>query len=176
MATICNDTGQGRVSSKAAEIQSNHVAWKVGNKEKRARMRALMERQKYGRPGEDDNEVIPHIPSLPVPNPSIQENSAVNDPEVFDYTQDLASTGYNVQIRIGPNGETIIDEETLEVDRTETVNLEDYTHVVESDHTKFVNSGTYGKRFRGSRWSAEETERFYDARFVYPIFSKMFLN
>jgi hypothetical protein len=41
----------------------------------------------------------------------------------------------------------------------ETVN---YTHVEESDTTKFVNSSTYGKKFRGSRWSAEETELFFD--------------
>jgi hypothetical protein len=33
---------------------------------------------------------------------------------------------------------------------------------VESDNTKFVNSGSYGKRYRGSRWSTDETERFYD--------------
>ncbi|KAF9537813.1 hypothetical protein CPC08DRAFT_531776, partial [Agrocybe pediades] len=53
--------------------------------------------------------------------------------------------------------------ESLVVDRVEDDGTEDYTHVIESDHTKFVNSGTYGKRYRGSRWSAEETELFYDA-------------
>ncbi|KAF8665351.1 hypothetical protein AX16_000370 [Volvariella volvacea WC 439] len=169
MAAICSDTGQGRISSKAAEVVNNHAAWKAANREKRARMRDLMERKKYGRSEEDDDD-----PSrMPVPPPvspggianslsdSTQGGNA--EPDAFDYSQDLATSRYNVQIRIGPNGETVIDEDSLVVDRTEPVNLEEYTHVVESDHTKFVNSGTYGKRYRGARWSAEETERFYEA-------------
>lgn len=81
----------------------------------------------------------------------------------FDYSQNMATSRYNVQVRIGPNGETIIDEESLVVDRADADETENYTHVIESDHTKFVNSGTYGKRYRGSRWSVEETELFYDA-------------
>ncbi len=80
----------------------------------------------------------------------------------FDYTQGLSTSRFNVQVRIGPNGETIVDEESLVVDRAEVEDTQDYTHVVESDTTKFVNSATYARRFRGSRWSAEETERFYD--------------
>ncbi|PPQ71475.1 hypothetical protein CVT26_011254, partial [Gymnopilus dilepis] len=47
--------------------------------------------------------------------------------------------------------------------RAENDGTENYTHVVESDLTKFVNSGSYSKRYRGSRWTAEETELFYDA-------------
>ena len=43
---------------------------------------------------------------------------------------------------------------------------ENYQHVEESDQTKFVNSATYGKKVRGSRWSAEETEEFYDVCLV----------
>jgi hypothetical protein len=65
-------------------------------------------------------------------------------------------------VRIGPNGETIIDEESLYVDRDNEEHMEDYTHVEESDTSKFVNSATYGKKYRGSRWSAEETELFFD--------------
>ncbi|KAF8973651.1 hypothetical protein BDZ97DRAFT_1912126 [Flammula alnicola] len=147
MAALCSDTGQGRVSRKAAEILSNHAAWKIKNREKRARMKSIMEAKKYGRE-EDD----------------LENNQEVDDTgNDFDYSQGLTTSRYNVQVRIGPNGETVIDEESLVVDRVENDGTENYTHVIESDHTKFVNSGTYGKRYRGSRWSAEETELFYDA-------------
>ncbi|OAX35278.1 hypothetical protein K503DRAFT_697266 [Rhizopogon vinicolor AM-OR11-026] len=181
MAALCDDNGWGRVSSKAAQIVDNHLAWKKSNREKRARMRASMEAKKYGR-NEDDNAQPGQSTSTPEQNNITSEPAASTEPgsaptnggeregadgdpsgSGFDYTQDVATSRYNVQIRIGPNGETIIDEESLFVDRNATDETVDYTHVEESDVTKFVNSGTYGKRFRGCRWSAEETELFFDA-------------
>ncbi|KIJ66327.1 hypothetical protein HYDPIDRAFT_109327, partial [Hydnomerulius pinastri MD-312] len=178
MATLCDDMGQGRVSSKAAQVQGNHLAWKKSNREKRARMRIIMEAKKYGRnedgePGQETrrSQVAPEQASATnaIPGSSTEPSSgAVTIAEDtsgsgFDYSQDIATSRYNVQIRIGPNGETIIDEESLFVDRNAEEDTTEYTHVEESDVTKFVNSGTYAKRFRGSRWSAEETELFYDA-------------
>ncbi|KAK0466460.1 uncharacterized protein EV420DRAFT_1617698 [Desarmillaria tabescens] len=173
MAVLCRDTGQGRISSKAAEIQGNHAAWKAQNRERRARMKALMERKKYGHPESDEErdstEVNadkqgstepPSTPTAPVASLSAAVDETGNG---FDYSQGFTASRYNVQVRIGPNGETIIDEESLTVDRDENDVTENYTHVIESDTTKFTNSGTYGKRFRGSRWNAEETELFYDA-------------
>ncbi|KAK7465353.1 hypothetical protein VKT23_005332 [Stygiomarasmius scandens] len=174
MAALCEDTGQGRISSKAAEILNNHAAWKASNRERRARMKVAMERKKYGLPEEEEDRPTEN------PNPTATETppeaeasasatsdapqvQAETDPNGFDYSQNLTASRYNVQVRIGPNGETIIDEESLVVDRVEEEDTSNYTHVVESDTSKFVNSGTYGKRFRGSRWSAEETELFYDA-------------
>jgi transcription factor TFIIIB component B'' len=173
MASLCDDTGQGRVSRKAVEILENHAAWKAQNREKRARMKTLMEQKKYGREEGDDVIDADQIPSNPgEAGPSAQVPPKPSNPAAsthlddsgggFDYSQDLATSRFNVQVRIGPNGETIIDEASLVVDRAEAEDTENYTHVVESDHTKFVNSGSYGKRFRGSRWSAEETESFYD--------------
>ncbi|KAG5654688.1 hypothetical protein H0H81_007444 [Sphagnurus paluster] len=170
MASLCSDTGQGRVSRKAAEILSNHAAWKTQSREKRARMKALMELKKYGREAEADALEADSNPISKTPVDSVSITSTTTNPTIvddtgsgFDYSQDLATSRFNVQVRIGPNGETIIDEESLVVDRTEGEDTSNYTHVVESDHTKFVNSGSYGKRYRGSRWSAEETELFYDA-------------
>ncbi|KAF9460104.1 hypothetical protein BDZ94DRAFT_1284069 [Collybia nuda] len=176
MASLCVDTGQGRVSRKAAEILSNHAAWKAQNREKRAQMKALMELKKYGREEDglsgtscNDYPVDKCTQESPIPGPSTRSTPAekisiVDDTgSGFDYSQDMTTSRFNVQVRIGPNGETIIDEESLVVDRTETDDTENYTHVVESDNTKFINSGSYGKKFRGSRWSAEETESFYDA-------------
>lgn len=167
MAALCVDTGQGRVSSKAAEIMNNHAAWKLSNREKRANMKAVMEAKKYGRleeHGEEQGESSQ--PPLPAATPA---TAAANTGNGFDYTEDLSTSRYNVQVRIGPNGETIIDENSLVVDRTENNGTENFTHITESDHTKFVNSATHGKRFRGSRWSAEETDLFYNVANFTPI-------
>ncbi|GLB35923.1 putative myb DNA-binding like [Lyophyllum shimeji] len=173
MASLCSDTGQGRVSRKAAEILSNHAAWKIQNREKRARMRTLMELKKYGREAEAEElesnpaaveKTLGEASTAGPSNAAAPIPAAVDDNDNgFDYTQNLTTSRFNVQVRIGPNGETIIDEESLVVDRAEAEDTSNYTHVVESDHTKFVNSGSYGKRYRGSRWSAEETELFYNA-------------
>ncbi|KAI6120578.1 hypothetical protein EDD16DRAFT_1574388 [Pisolithus croceorrhizus] len=176
MAALCEDTGQGRVSSKGAQILQNHQAWKRSNREKRAKMRVIMEAKKYGR-GEDADttqengvrEVHSEEGSTRNTTPGLRTGttpvSATEDTSGsgFDYSQNVSTSRYNVQVRIGPNGETIIDEESLFVDRNAEEETANYTHVEESDVTKFVNSGTYAKRFRGSRWSAEETELFYDA-------------
>lgn len=178
MATLCEDTGQGRISSKAAQILDNHLAWKKSNKEKRARMRVVMEAKKYGRNEDGDaaqasrpdteSQRTTIVNAEPGPASSTQpvsENlSAMEDSsgQGFDYSQNVSTSRYNVQVRIGPNGETIVDEESLFVDRNAEEDTTEYIHVEESDVTKFVNSATYSKRFRGSRWSAEETELFYN--------------
>jgi transcription factor TFIIIB component B'' len=185
MAALCSDTGQGRISSKAVQIQNNHAAWKASNREKRARMKMLMESKKYGKK-EGAEEVVTGgrtVDAPPAENPvsgnaaagpshhpangSVRAPSAGPPPEDetgqgFDYSQSMSTSRFNVQVRIGPNGETIIDEESLFVDRVDENETVNYTHVEESDTTKFVNSSTYGKKFRGSRWSAEETELFFD--------------
>jgi len=178
MAALCSDTGQGRVSSKAAEIQSNHVAWRAASRDKSARMKSLVEARKFR--GRDDDKDDPRSSGTqsnksPIVGPSLaggspagvsqQEGPAAEDGsgQGFDYSQGLATSRFNVQVRIGLNGETFIDEESLFVDRSHEDNTEQYTHVEESEHTKFVNSGTYGKKVRGSRWGAEETELFYHA-------------
>ncbi|THH09611.1 hypothetical protein EW145_g1896 [Phellinidium pouzarii] len=176
MAAICDDTGQGRLSSKAVIIQNNHLAWKAANKEKRARMHSVMEAKKYGRK-EDEAEGGETGYSEARKEDNIDDNasqvgesssnSAANDAggSGFNYRETLATNRFNAQVRIGPDGETIIDEESLYVDRAENEDnsVDQYQHVEESDQTKFTNSASYGRKLRGSRWSAEETELFYDA-------------
>jgi transcription factor TFIIIB component B'' len=178
MAAICEDTGQGRVSSKASQILDNHAAWKRSNKEKRTRMRVLMDAKKYGHTEDIEDRSAP--PPTLGPSSSVATTSAgtldrpastpsgtpappaVAEPRFgFDYGNTMATSRFNVQVRIGPNGETIVDEESLFVDRAEEHETDNYVHVEESDATKFVNSGSYSKKFRGTRWTAEETELFY---------------
>ncbi|PSS05466.1 hypothetical protein PHLCEN_2v3846 [Hermanssonia centrifuga] len=181
MAELCDDTGRGRVSSKAMQIMSNHAAWRAANKGKRERMRANMEAKKYGRTlDEDGNGTLNVGPPAPVAaeqhgngttvgqsaaGPSSRGQSPDADGQKgddYDYTQALATSRYNVQVRVGPNGETIIDETSLFVDRQEEDDTAGYTHIEESDTTKFVNSASYSKKLRGSRWTAEETDLFYN--------------
>ncbi|KAI0756853.1 hypothetical protein C8Q80DRAFT_1130824 [Daedaleopsis nitida] len=179
MATLCDDTGRGRVSSRAAQIVSNHAAWRTANREKRARMKAVLEAKKYGRNLEEEEEAATQKEKTDVhPEPTVSDteepatslttsivddDAAQKEADGFDYSENLAVSRYNVQVRIGANGETIIDEDSLFVNRDEEHRTDDYTHVEESDFTKFVNSATYSRKVRGSRWSAEETELFYDA-------------
>ncbi|KAJ7103320.1 hypothetical protein B0H15DRAFT_874772 [Mycena belliarum] len=180
MSELCVDNGLGRISSKAVEIQKNHMAWKQQSKDKRARMKALAEQKKYGKADEEDGnegntEDAAAGAQPPAPADSAEtivgpSEPSESDPVIadasgsgFDYSKDLTSSRFTVQVRIGPNGETIIDEESLTVDRTEEVDTTNYVHVVESDATKFVNSASYAKKCRGSRWSTEETELFFEA-------------
>ena len=171
MASICADTGQGRVSTKANEIIKNHLAWKAANRDRRVQMVAEMEANKYGKTIESGATSNP--PSTPI-NPPPQAVTDEPGPasiatagEVdFDYSQTMSTSKFNVQVRIGPNGETVVDEESLYVDNSGEQDTRDYTHVEESDTTKFVNSASHSKKLRGSRWSAMETELFYDVRSV----------
>ena len=177
MADLCEDIGRGKVSSKAAQIVDNHAAWRVASREKRARMRAIAEAKKYGRNLEEEENAPPTANSSDTAAKG--DESTADAPEAsssvaggermdgrrgddFDYTQAMSTSRFNVQVRIGPNGETIIDEASLFVDRQEEDETAGYTHIEESDTTKFVNSASYSKKLRGSRWSAEETELFYD--------------
>ena len=186
MAAICADAGRGRVSSKVQSIRENHLAWKAVNKAKRARLRALMESKKLGRTQEEAEAAVdaasenvndvqqqepggisPAINGVSMQAPT-STASAHRDPGASGsgstYGDAMSTNRFNVQIRIGPNGETIVDEESLYVDRAENpeYSTEQYTHVEESDQTKFTNSMSYSKKSRGSRWSAEETELFYE--------------
>ncbi|KAJ6504407.1 hypothetical protein DFH09DRAFT_1201570 [Mycena vulgaris] len=168
MAELCTDNGQGRISSKAVEIQKNHLAWKQQSKEKRARMKALAEQKKYGKVDEEDGndgnaaDAASAVEAAAVPDASAETIVGPSEPSEsepaiadasgsgFDYSKDLTASRFTVQ-------------ESLTVDRTEEVDTTNYVHVVESDHTKFVNSASYTKKCRGSRWSAEETELFFEA-------------
>lgn len=177
MASICVDTGQGRVSSKANEVIKNHLAWKTANRERRAQMVIDMEAKKYGKAL--DSEATPNpTPSTPIYPPpllaAVDESVPSSDPTAggieFDYSQTMSASKFNVQVRIGPNGETVIDEESLYVDNSAEQDTHDYTHIEESDTTKFVNSATHSKKLRGSRWSAMETELFYDVSMILLVY------
>ena len=169
MASICVDTGQGRVSSKANEIMKNHLAWKTTNRERRAQMVIEMEANKYGKTLDSGAASNPSsTPTNPTPQVAAEGSALASNPTAgdndFDYSRTMSASRFNVQVRIGPGGETVVDEESLYVDNSAEQDTHDYTHIEESDTTKFVNSATHSKKLRGYRWSGVETELFYDVR------------
>jgi hypothetical protein len=113
----------------------------------------------------DEEDVQPN----PDAAPDAGEGAGAEDEEDehgFNYSQRVDTSKFTVQVRIGPNGETIVDEQSLFVDRAGGEDdTAGYTHIEESDLTKFVNSMTHSKKAGGSRWSAEETELFFDVSF-----------
>lgn len=188
MASLCDDSAAGKPSTKGEEIQANFVQWKSRNRDRRAQMRTAMERRKRGLADENEEEIPPQAKEGAdaegskqaedgvqivgnqdgeQPGASISDKEDDNMNGDLDFAHNLAQNRYNVQVRIGPNGETIIDEESMFVDRTEPEDAGNYTHIVESDATKFTNSSSYSKKLRGSRWSGEETELFYNVCFHY---------
>src|SRR5882762_161039 len=97
MATLCDDIGQGRVSSKAAQILDNHAAWKRSNKERRERMKVLMEAKKYGR--EEETSAGTSSNSQTDPSQSTNVGSSSSVPET---TAALASTNTQA-MTVGPS-------------------------------------------------------------------------
>ncbi|KAI5897825.1 uncharacterized protein SCHCODRAFT_02565147 [Schizophyllum commune H4-8] len=177
MAELCEDTGQGRVSSRAMEVQDSWAAWKVRSREYRARLMAKKERKKLGKP-EDEEEEEQNATAKDAPEGDSPAKQAVPDDTQAtvveangdgdedsddDFYGNLKARDYTTQVRLGAGASIVIDEESTQVDRAADEDTSGYTHVVEHDRTKFINSSTYTKKVRGSRWSAEETELFYDA-------------
>ncbi|XP_046444182.1 transcription factor TFIIIB component B'' homolog [Daphnia pulex] len=68
------------------------------------------------------------------------------------------------QVRLGPDGEILLDEKSLVIDTSETKRnksqLANAPIIVENNPT-MVNYGSWRKRRRADRWSMEETSRFY---------------
>jgi len=138
-------------------------------------MVAEMEAKKYGK-ALDSETAQNSTPINPPPPQEADESASLNEPTTggndFDYSQTMSASKFNAQVRIGPSGETVVDEESLYVDNSAEQYTHDYVHVEESDTTKFVNSATHSKKLRGSRWSAMETELFYDVRSFSTFHSK----
>jgi len=70
------------------------------------------------------------------------------------------------QVRLGPDGQIIIDDRSLVIETTETkknkIEMLNATVIVENG-AGLVNYGSWRKRKRSSRWSLRETARYYRA-------------
>ena len=106
----------------------------------------------------------------------------------YDSDGDLVETQYAPQMRI-VDGEMVLDDASLEVDRSKDVSLafRRFSHyrlltlprfaqaklghvgereiIEESARDRYVNSGTWGKQRKTEKWTNTETLYFYDVRF-----------
>lgn len=80
----------------------------------------------------------------------------------------LRTNRYAAQVRLDENGDIIMDDLSLTVDRHEAARAEaggvEYELVEEAEKDRFVNSLTWSKKLTGQRWSREETDLFYHVR------------
>lgn len=70
------------------------------------------------------------------------------------------------RVRMGADGQLVIDEESTVIDEHRQAQEELFSgnveYVEEDDRTRFVNSMTHSRKGRGSKWSAEEDEMFFE--------------
>ncbi|POW06922.1 hypothetical protein PSTT_08659, partial [Puccinia striiformis] len=89
-----------------------------------------------------------------------EEEVVEEDFNVDDYVPQASL--YAPQLRV-VNGQMILDQDSLEVDRRDQeVELDEMEVVEESDATRLVNSNTWSKSIRGERWTVNDTGLFYD--------------
>ncbi|POW18168.1 hypothetical protein PSHT_06127 [Puccinia striiformis] len=90
-----------------------------------------------------------------------EEEVVEEDFNVDDYVPQASL--YAPQLRV-VNGQMILDQDSLEVDRRDQeVELDEMEVVEESDATRLVNSNTWSKSIRGERWTVNDTGLFYDS-------------
>lgn len=83
------------------------------------------------------------------------------------------------QMRI-VNGQIVLDDESLHIDRRERDAVDESVMEVVEEHqnSRLVNSQTWSKREKVEKWDAASTERFYEALSMFgtdfEIISKMF--
>jgi len=165
MKDLCGETSFGRVSTRHAEIQEAHSRARKAERERRAQIAKIREAKE--KRGEDlDNPEVPlDLPPAAQLLASTLESTATQ--EDFDYGENMKASHYAVAMRMDASGQMVLDEESLLVDRTaDPALIQDEAameHVEETDISRFVNSASHSRKLRGSRWTREETELFYEA-------------
>ncbi|KAI9555287.1 hypothetical protein GHT06_017802 [Daphnia sinensis] len=94
------------------------------------------------------------------------EDKQIADVEVVEEEEEEEDAMPVPQVRLGPDGEIILDERSLVIDTSETKRnknqLANAPIIIENSSTT-VNYGSWRKRPRAGRWSVKETARFYRA-------------
>ncbi|KAF8428676.1 hypothetical protein EV426DRAFT_711345 [Tirmania nivea] len=144
MGDLCRDMKIGRKSKRFTELEK--LDWTEVVRKQRAKKAALEAAKAAGediQPQESMEERLERI---------AQENEAARP----------QSQRHAMQVRV-VNGQIVLDEETLQVDRRELVQEDGPREIVEeSSLTRRVNAGTWGKREKPERWDEASTDRFYE--------------
>merc|ERR1719318_1397627 len=106
---------------------------------------------------ENDNQQVPNgLDEHPASEPATPERAAVIEEEALPVPQ----------VKVGLNGEIILDESSLQLETTEQKKAKDLLQkspVVFENNKTSTNYGTWSKKRRHSDWSERETLRFYRA-------------
>lgn len=144
MGDLCRDMKIGRKSKRFTELEK--LDWTEVVRKQRAKKAAMEVAKAAGEdfpPPESIEERLERI---------AQENEAVRPPP----------QRHAMQVRV-VNGQIVLDEETLQVDRRELVQEDGPREIVEENSlTRRVNAGTWGKREKPERWDESSTDRFYE--------------
>ncbi|GJJ09702.1 hypothetical protein Clacol_003926 [Clathrus columnatus] len=160
MRAICDDPGSGRKSSRWETSQVLHAEARKNAKEERARL-VIEAEQRERDSGRSSSKRAPFQPTLPSTGASSERGEERTDE--FSYDESLKASHYAPQVRIGANGEIVLDVDSLQVDRAADPDIvEEYSHIEENDHSRFTNSNSWSKR-RLVRWGKEDTALFYAA-------------
>jgi len=113
----------------------------------------------------DEGTITPTNNNIPPQSKNILDKS-LDDEQLQQEGEDDSSLPVP-QVKVGPNGEIIIDESSTMVETTASkrarTDLADSTLVVENAGNKLTNYGTYSKKRKYSDWTEKETFRFYRA-------------
>lgn len=162
MNSICTDTGSGRVSSRWESSQILYAEARKRAKEERelAIAEAEAKEQETGRFSR--RKISKSEAESRLENGEVNTEGTNKSANDFSYEESLKASHFAPQVRIGANGEVVLDVESLQVDRSADPDLvEEYRHVEETDQSRFTNSNSWSKR-RTVRWSKEDTALFYD--------------
>ncbi|KAF3923936.1 hypothetical protein AA313_de0206758 [Arthrobotrys entomopaga] len=163
MTDLCRDTFIGKKSKLYEEIEK--IDWLDVVKKQRARKAEIEARRAAG------EEV--QIETVEQRLERLGRENAV--------ARGSGAGGMAPQMRI-VNGQLVLDETSVQVDRRERdVGADGPLEVIEeSNLTRRVNSATWSKREKTERWDDDETERFYQALGMFgtdfEMMSKMFVG
>jgi transcription factor TFIIIB component B'' len=156
MKDLCKDLKSGKKSKKYKELESTD--WNEVIRKQRARKAELKARRASGQPVDETTE---------------------QRLDRLWQTSGATSSMAAPQMRI-VDGQIVLDEESLRVDRHQRDAIEEGNMEVveENQHSRLVNSGTWSKHEKGDRWESDATERFYETLSMFgtdfEIISKLF--
>ena len=143
MADLCRDIKIGKKSKRFVELEK--LDWTEIVRKQRAK-KARIEAAKAA------GEAVPPPESTEERLERLAHENAASRP---------APARHAMQVRV-VNGQIVLDEETLQVDRRELVENDEPREIIEeSSLTRRINAATWGKREKPERWDPESTDKFY---------------
>lgn len=146
MADLCRDIKIGKKSKRFTELEK--LDWTEVVRKQRVTKAQVQATRAAG---------------VDIPPPESAEERIERLAAEISATRPLApQQRHAMQVRV-VNGQIVLDEETLQIDRRELAQEDGPREIVEENSlTRRVNAGTWGKREKPERWDTESTEKFYE--------------